>query len=80
MHGQVIGVIASKLDALRVVKATGDIPQNINFAIKEAVVKSFLQAHSIPFNEATKGPALSPADVGEIAKNHTVLLQCVIPK
>jgi hypothetical protein len=32
--GNIVGVVTAKLDALRVVKATGDIPQNINFAIK----------------------------------------------
>jgi hypothetical protein len=33
--GNVIGVVSSKLDAIRVADITGDIPQNINFAISE---------------------------------------------
>lgn len=33
-HGQVVGVITSKLSALYVLQETGDLTQNINFAIK----------------------------------------------
>jgi S1-C subfamily serine protease len=36
--GAVIGVIASKLNALRIARLTDDIPQNINFAIKVSSV------------------------------------------
>jgi S1-C subfamily serine protease len=33
-NGNVIGIITSKLDALNVASATGDIPQNVNYALK----------------------------------------------
>jgi S1-C subfamily serine protease len=32
-HGTVIGVVVSKLNGLRVARATGSIPENINFAV-----------------------------------------------
>ncbi len=31
--GNVVGVVVSKLNAIRIARATGDIPQNVNFAI-----------------------------------------------
>jgi S1-C subfamily serine protease len=31
-NGSVVGVVVGKLDALKVAEATGDIPQNVNFA------------------------------------------------
>ena len=34
--GAVIGIVTSKLNAIGVVRATGDIPQNVNFAVKSA--------------------------------------------
>jgi TPR repeat protein len=34
--GNVIGVILSKLDALKVAQKTGDLPQNVNYAAKSA--------------------------------------------
>src|ERR1039458_2293039 len=38
--GNVIGVISSKLDALKIAGITGDIPQNVNFAIKSSLLES----------------------------------------
>src|SRR5207248_8350156 len=32
--GAVVGVVAAKLDGIRIARATGNIPENINFAIK----------------------------------------------
>jgi hypothetical protein len=35
--GNVIGVILSKLDALKVARKTGDLPQNVNYAVKSSI-------------------------------------------
>ena len=43
--GLVIGIVTAKLNALAVAKETGDIPQNANFALKDAMIKSFLVLH-----------------------------------
>ena len=40
--GRVIGVVVAKLNAIEVAKVTGDIPQNVNFAIKSDVLIGFL--------------------------------------
>jgi serine protease Do len=40
--GLVIGVVQAKLDALRSAIVTGDIPQNVNFAISLEVLANFL--------------------------------------
>ncbi len=75
--GNVIGVVTSKLNAIRVAEATGDIPQNVNFAIKDVVAKSFLQAHDIPFAEGgSDGPSLTAADIGDVLREKVVFLQC----
>jgi S1-C subfamily serine protease len=34
MHGNVVGIVSSKLDAQATARQTGDIPQNVNYAIK----------------------------------------------
>ncbi|MGA8695131.1 MAG: hypothetical protein WB689_15060 [Xanthobacteraceae bacterium] len=46
--GNIVGVVSAKLDALRMVKATGDIPQNINFAIKTGALRDFLDTAPFP--------------------------------
>jgi len=47
--GLVIGIVNAKLNDLALAKATGDLPQNVNFAIKEKVILGFLEAHSIAY-------------------------------
>ncbi len=44
MHGEVLGVVASKLSASKVLKWTGDLPQNVNYAIKSKYVLSLLSS------------------------------------
>src|SRR5262249_3283700 len=74
--GNVIGVVSAKLDALRVMRATGDVPQNINFAIDLATLKRFLAANSVRVTPAPSTGDLRPADIGERAKLFTYLIEC----
>lgn len=91
LQGRVVGVVVSKLDALQVASVTGDIPQNVNFAIKADVVWSFVLANlealkalrirlerSLRSSEAygEEPRELSPAEVGAQAKEFTVLVEC----
>jgi S1-C subfamily serine protease len=84
LHGRVVGVVVGKLDALEVASLTGDIPQNVNFAIKAGVARSFLQANGVPgrtvltVEEAygEERQELSPAEIGARAKEFTVLVEC----
>ena len=76
-HGLVVGVVQSKLNALRIAGVTGDIPQNVNFAVNGATLKSFLEANGVGFRAAPPGGcALSAADVGEQAARYTVAIEC----
>ena len=43
MEGNVVGVVASKLDAAAVARQTGDIPQNVNYAIKSQYLLELLE-------------------------------------
>jgi S1-C subfamily serine protease len=46
MEGNVIGVVAMKLSAIAVLKQTGDLPQNVNYAIKSSYLSEVL--YNIP--------------------------------
>lgn len=74
--GNVVGIVVSKLNAMKIAKVTGDIPQNINFAINGAVAKSFLDANSVEYELAPSGKRLESSDVGGQAKKFTLLLEC----
>ncbi|MEX2492949.1 MAG: serine protease [Nitrospirales bacterium] len=75
--GHIVGLVVSKLDAIHMAKATGDIPQNINFAIKGTVAKSFLDSQSVEYETETSSTSLEIADIGAAAKNFTLLLECL---
>jgi len=50
--GRLMGVVVSKLNAVAFARLTGDIPQNVNFAIKATTLVNFLEAHGIPYEPA----------------------------
>ncbi|MBX3307626.1 MAG: trypsin-like peptidase domain-containing protein, partial [Nitrospira sp.] len=78
--GQIVGVVVSKMDALKVAEVTGDIPQNINFAINGAVAKAFLDSHGVGYETAASGKKLESAEIGAAAKQFTFLLECYSEK
>lgn len=43
MQGKVVGVVASKLSAVKVFEWTGDLPQNVNYAMKSGLLLDFLE-------------------------------------
>jgi uncharacterized protein len=76
-NGTVVGVIVSKLNALSVASVTGDIPQNVNFAIKASVAAAFLDAQRVTHAESAGAGALSTPDLAERARSFTVQVVCI---
>ncbi|MDE2283081.1 MAG: trypsin-like peptidase domain-containing protein [Hyphomicrobiales bacterium] len=74
--GHLVGIVTAKLNAVRVARFTGDIPQNVNFALKEEVARTFLDSKGIAYQTAPSKLQLSPADVGDIARPFTVHIEC----
>jgi S1-C subfamily serine protease len=77
MSGNVVGVVVAKLDALKVAEVTGDIPQNVNFAINASVARIFLDAQSVDYETAASEEVLSVSQVAERARRSTVLVECL---
>ena len=75
--GNVVGVVVAKLDALNVAMATGDIPQNVNFAIKGSVAAAFLDSQQVAHTEGEGTAALSTPDISERAKTFTAQVVCI---
>jgi S1-C subfamily serine protease len=74
--GNVAALVESKLNALRVAMATGDIPQNVNFGVKTSVLRIFLDTNGIPYRTGALTRDLRPAEVAEAARRFTVLIEC----
>jgi hypothetical protein len=78
LGGHVVGVVVSKLNAQRIAQATGDIPQNVNFAVKGNEALSFLRRNNVAVQTTSaEGPLLNAAEVGEIAHPSTLFLRCM---
>jgi S1-C subfamily serine protease len=77
-QAHVVGVVVSKLNAARIAEMTGgDIPQNVNFAIKGTEALAFLAASGVqPRLEPSTGAERRPAQIGEVANPSTLFLQC----
>ncbi len=74
--GNVVGVVVSKLDAVAVASVTGDIPQNVNFAISLGTLQAFLDANDVDYQTRASNAPKSNADVAELARASTVQIEC----
>ena len=77
MGGNVVGVIVSKLNAQRVAQRTGDIPQNVNFAVKGAEALDFLRRNGVTPRQVERGQPRAADEVGEIAHPSVLFLRCM---
>jgi S1-C subfamily serine protease len=75
--GNVIGVVVAKLDALKMAERMGDLPQNVNFAIRGEVVRSFLEAQNINFTASNDSAKLENTDIASRGAAVTVRVRCL---
>jgi hypothetical protein len=74
--GHLVGVVTAKLNAVGIARFTGDIPQNVNFAIKAEVARAFLDSRGISYQTVRSEQQLATADVGDIARPFTAYIEC----
>jgi S1-C subfamily serine protease len=75
--GSIVGVVAEKLNALKMVKTTGDIPENINFAIKTGALRDFLDNSVVPYRTSEPAGEKKTAEVASAARAYTMLISCM---
>lgn len=73
--GNVIGIVFAKL-GLKAATLTGDIPQNVNFAVKSVLAATFLTNEGIAFERSDKTTELPKAEIVEMAKAFSVEIRC----
>lgn len=76
LGGNVIAVVVSTLNAVKVADTAGAIPQNVNFAIKGELARKFLTDNRIEFSTHAPDRAMSVADVGDIVRKVAVFVEC----
>lgn len=75
--GSVVGVVVGKLDALAVSEAMGDIPQNVNFAVRGEMAKTFLVQNGVRPKIVGNGNDLDPVELGARGQSFTHLVECI---
>jgi S1-C subfamily serine protease len=74
--GRLVGVVEGKLDALKVASVTGDIPQNVNFAIRASTLANFLEANRVAYEVESGATAMPSTEVADRAERASVALEC----
>jgi S1-C subfamily serine protease len=75
-QGAVVGVVVGKLNAGKVAAATGDLPQNVNFAIKAGVARAMVPEASGKMGTEMAAQPLKPEDLARRAQAITVGVAC----
>jgi S1-C subfamily serine protease len=73
--GNVVGVAVAKLDAMKMLKDTGSLPENTNFGIKSSVVRSVLDSSSVDIPSANTS-AISKSQLGKMITDGTYYISC----
>jgi S1-C subfamily serine protease len=74
--GHIVGIVTSKLNALLTAKATGDIPQGANFAIKSSIIRIFLDLNNVNYETARSRSPRSSTVIADEAAKYTLLIEC----
>jgi S1-C subfamily serine protease len=74
--GLVVGVVSAKLDALKFASVTGNIPENISFAIKQGALRDFLDNSAVPYKTANAQTERKTAEITSAARSYTMLIYC----
>jgi len=74
--GLIVGMVAAKINALKFVRATGNIPENINFAIKTGAIRDFLDNSVVSYQTAEPKADLKTTEIAGAARAYTLLISC----
>ena len=67
-RGNVVGVVSAKLNARAALAASGALPENVNYAVKNSFLLSFLE--SVPEVSAKlKEPSTQPRQFEDVVKS-----------
>jgi len=75
-NGNIVGVVISQLNKLKVAKAIGSLLELGNFGIKVSAVRQFLTSAGLPAKWSNRTERKSFKEVAQIANNLTVMVVC----
>ena len=75
-RGNIVGVVVAQLNKFIMAKATGSLPENVNFGIKASTVRQFLNAKGVPTKWSRKSKPMSTQQLAKIAEKQTLMVMC----
>jgi serine protease Do len=74
--GNVVGIVTATLNPFTQIKAQGDIPQNVNFALKASVAANFLQDNNVRFQNGDASEPMKAPDIADEARALSAYVEC----
>jgi tetratricopeptide (TPR) repeat protein len=74
--GNIVGVVVSQLNKMKMAEDIGTIPENQNFGIKASTVRQFLESSGFPSKKAEGIKNKSTEEVAQIAENQALMVMC----
>ncbi|MBT2989923.1 MAG: trypsin-like peptidase domain-containing protein [Candidatus Thiodiazotropha sp. (ex Ctena orbiculata)] len=75
-QGNIVGIVVSQLNKLKMAIASGSLPENTNFAIKAGTVRAFLEANGVTSENTDLSGYLSTEAIAQIAAKQTLMVRC----
>lgn len=75
--GNIVGIVVSRINKLKMAKAIGVIPENSNFGIKASIVRTFLASHGLSIKGTSKRNTIPTEQIAKLAEKQTVIVRCV---
>jgi S1-C subfamily serine protease len=76
IKGNIVGVVVAQLNKLKMAKAIGSMPENVNFGIKTSTVRQFLTSSGLPTKWSTRSKSMSKIELAQIALKQTLMVVC----
>ena len=74
--GNIVGVVVAQLNKLKMAKAIGSMPENVNFGIKTSTVRQFLTSSGLPTKWSRRSNSMSGKELAKIAQKQTLMVMC----
>ena len=71
-NGNLDGMVTAKLQMAQ----SGDLPQNVNFALDASIISSFLDTNGIKYTRGSAMSVLKPEELADQAKSMSVFILC----
>jgi S1-C subfamily serine protease len=75
-YGSVVGILVAGINEEFIKEISGTLPQNINFGVKNTVLKSLLTDNSTAYTSRDAFFSKSQKNIADIAKKSAVLIKC----